>query len=207
MSDIFELFRKIGGGKTSAPITHIVCGLGNPGKEYEYTRHNMGFIAIDRIAEEAGVRIDRARFHALTAEADVGGIRVLLMKPETYMNNSGIAVAEAMRFYKIAPENVIILCDDISFPPGQIRIRKKGSAGGHNGLKSLIEMMGSSDFLRVKIGVGQKPSPDYDLVEWVLGRFHQKDKEAVALAAQSTAAAVGMILKGETDLAMSKYSK
>ena len=207
MSDIFELFRKIGGGQTSAPITHIVCGLGNPGKEYEYTRHNMGFIAIDRIAEEAGVRIDRARFHALTAEADVGGIRVLLMKPETYMNNSGIAVAEAMRFYKIAPENVIILCDDISFPPGQIRIRKKGSAGGHNGLKSLIEMMGSSDFLRVKIGVGQKPSPDYDLVEWVLGRFHQKDKEAVALAAQSTAAAVGMILKGETDLAMSKYSK
>ncbi len=207
MSDIFELFRKIGGEKPSAPITHIVCGLGNPGKEYEHTRHNMGFIAIDRIAEKAGVRIDRARFHALTAETDISGIRVLLMKPETYMNSSGVAVAEAMRFYKISPENVIILCDDISFPPGRIRIRKKGSAGGHNGLKSLIEMMGSSDFLRIKIGVGQKPSPDYDLVEWVLGRFHQKDKEAVSLAAESTAAAVEMILKGETDLAMSKYSK
>lgn len=207
MSNIFDLFRKIGEETPKTPITHIVCGLGNPGKEYEYTRHNMGFIAIDRIAELAGVRIDRARFHALTAEATVGGVRVLLMKPETYMNHSGVALSEAMRFYKIPPEGVIVLCDDISFEPGHIRIRKKGSAGGHNGLKSLIEMTGSSDFMRIRIGVGQKPSPDYDLVDWVLGRFPVKDKDAVALSAENTAEAVRMMLEGKTDLAMSKYSK
>lgn len=207
MSNIFDLFRKIGEEKPKTPITHIVCGLGNPGKEYEYTRHNMGFIAIDRIAEKAGVKIERARFHALTAEAEIGGVRVLLMKPDTFMNNSGVALAEAMHFYKILPESVIVLCDDVSFAPGHIRIRKKGSAGGHNGLKSLIEMTGSSDFMRVRIGVGQKPSPDYDLADWVLARFPVADKEAVALAAENTADAVGMMLEGKTDLAMSKYSK
>lgn len=207
MSNIFDLFRKIGEETPKTPITHIVCGLGNPGKEYEYTRHNMGFIAIDRIAEEAGTRIDRARFHALTAEATVGGVRVLLMKPETFMNNSGVALSEAMRFYKIPPESVIVLCDDISFAPGHIRIRKKGSAGGHNGLKSLIEMTGSSDFMRVRIGVGQKPSPDYDLVDWVLGRFPAAERDTVVLAAKNTADAVRMMLEGKTDLAMSKYSK
>ena len=207
MSNIFDLFRKIGEEAPKTPITHIVCGLGNPGKEYEYTRHNMGFIAIDRIAEEAGVRIDRARFHALTAETTVGGVRVLLMKPETFMNNSGVAVAEAASFYKIPPERVLVLHDEISFDPGLLRIRRKGSAGGHNGLKSIIEHLGSEDFPRVKIGVGKKPSPEYDLADWVLGRLPEADAAKIAERHADIDAAARLIISGKIDDAMQKFSK
>ena len=168
MSNIFDLFKQIEKKSDTQPVTYIVAGLGNIGKQYEKTRHNAGFMAIDALAEKCGVRIDRVKFHALVAEANFGGVRVLLMKPTTYMNNSGVAISEAAAFYKIAPENVIVLHDEISFDVGVIRIRRKGSAGGHNGLKSIIAHLSSDAFPRIKIGVGKKPSPDYDLVDFVL---------------------------------------
>ena len=205
--NIFDLFKKIETKSSTAPITHIVCGLGNPGSEYEKTRHNAGFLAIDYIADRCSVRIDRVKFHALVAEANIGGVRVLLMKPTTFMNNSGQAIAEAATFYKISPENVIVLHDEISFAPGQNRIRRKGSAGGHNGLKSIIASLSSDAFPRIKIGVGQKPSPDYDLVSWVLGKFPKQDMELMCEKFPDISASVELILNGKIDEAMNKYSK
>ena len=207
MTDIFSLFKKIENSSSSAPITHIIAGLGNPGKEYEKTRHNAGFLAIDYIAEKLGVKIDRLKFRALTKEASIGGVRVLLMKPETFMNNSGEAIGAAASFYKIPPENVIVLHDEISFNPGIIRIRRKGSAGGHNGLKSIIASLGSDAFPRIKIGVGQKPTPDYDLVNWVLGKFSSSDIEKLSEVYPNIYSATELMLVGKIDDAMCKYSK
>lgn len=207
MANIFDLFKKIETKETSAPITHIVAGLGNVGKEYEKTRHNAGFMAIDALAAKCGVRIDRVKFHALTAEASVGGVRVLLMKPTTYMNNSGIAISEAAAFYKIAPENVIVLHDEISFDAGVMRIRRKGSAGGHNGLKSIIAHLGSDAFPRIKIGVGKKPSPEYDLVDFVLGKFSAEDLAKLSEENDSIIASVELMLAGKIEEAMNRYSK
>lgn len=209
MADIFELFKKIGSSapERTTPPTAIVVGLGNPGAEYRDTRHNAGFFAVDHIAKEAGAAIDRARFHALVGEATVGGARVLLMKPETFMNSSGIAIAEAATFYKIPAERVIVLCDDISFAPGVIRIRRRGSAGGHNGLKSIIASLGSQDFPRVKIGVGEKPSPEYPLVDWVLGRFGKAERAALDARLADVGTAVEMMLRGETEAAMNRFSR
>lgn len=207
MANIFDLFKKIETGASSLLITHIVVGLGNVGKEYEKTRHNAGFMAIDALAEKCGVRIDRAKFHALTAEATIAGVRVLLMKPTTYMNNSGVAISEAAAFYKIAPENVIVLHDEISFDAGVMRIRRKGSAGGHNGLKSIIAHLGSDAFPRIKIGVGKKPSPEYDLVDFVLGKFSQDDLAKLAAENDSVIASVELMLTGKIEEAMNKYSK
>lgn len=206
MSNIFDLFKKIE-SKESGPITHIVVGLGNPGSEYEKTRHNAGFIAIDYIADACGVKIDKLKFRALVAEAQIGGVRVLLMKPQTFMNSSGEAIAAAASFYKIPAENVIVLHDEISFEPGKIRIRRKGSAGGHNGLKSIIAQLSSDAFPRIKIGVGQKPSPDYDLINWVLGRFSQADLAAIGEELPNISSAVELMLLGKIDDAMNKYSK
>ena len=208
MANIFDLFKKIEGARDSkAKITYIIAGLGNPGAKYEKTRHNAGFMAIDYIAERLGVRIDKAKFHALTAEAELCGVGVLLMKPETFMNNSGIAIGEAARFYKIPAENVLVLHDEISFDVGIMRIRRKGSAGGHNGLKSIIEHLGSDAFPRIKIGVGKKPSPDYDLVDFVLGKFSPDDLSALAAEHESVYSASGLILSGKIEEAMNKYSK
>ena len=207
MANIFDLFKKIESTGSSLPITHIVVGLGNVGKEYEKTRHNAGFMAIDALAEKCGVRIDRVKFHALVAEANFGGVRVLLMKPTTSMNNSGVAISEAAAFYKIAPENVIVLHDEISFDVGVMRIRRKGSAGGHNGLKSIIAHLGSDAFPRIKIGVGKKPSPEYDLVDFVLGRFSQEDLAKLAEENSSIISAVELMLSGGIEEAMNKYSK
>ena len=207
MANIFDLFKKIEQPKSTAPISAIVVGLGNPGAEYERTRHNVGFLAVDFIAERLGVKIDRVKFHALVAEVTVGECRVLLMKPTTYMNNSGVAVGEAAAFYKIPPERVILLHDEISFESGKIRLRRKGSAGGHNELKSIIEHIGSDAFPRVKIGVGQKPSPDYDLAAWVLGKMPEADRDSVASRFADIDASVRLILDGKIDDAMQKYSK
>ena len=208
MSDIFDLFKKIEAShKPKAPITHIVAGLGNIGKTYERTRHNAGFLAIDYIAEKCGVKIDRVKFHATTAEATIGGTGVLLMKPTTLMNNSGVAIAEAAAFYKIPPENVIVLHDEISFDPGIIRIRRKGSAGGHNGLKSIIAHIGSQDFPRIKIGVGKKPSPEYDLADFVLGKFPEDDLKKLADRYPHISDVTELIIKGDIETAMQKYSK
>lgn len=206
MSNIFDLFKKIEQPKSTSPVSAIVVGLGNPGGEYERTRHNVGFVAIDYIADKLGVKIDRVKFHALCAEATVGERRVILMKPTTYMNNSGVAVAEAASFYKIAPENIVVLHDEISFEPGKMRLRRKGSAGGHNGLKSIIAHIGSDNFPRVKIGVGQKPSPDYDLANWVLGKLPEPDRESFLKLLPDIDASVRLILSGEIDEAMKRYS-
>lgn len=207
MANIFDLFRQIEKKEERSPLTHIVVGLGNPGAEYEKTRHNAGFLSIDHIAKKCGVRIDRVKFHALVCEANLGGARVLLMKPTTFMNNSGLAIAEAAAFYKIPCENIIVLHDEISFSAGLFRIRRKGSAGGHNGLKSIIAQLGSDAFPRIKIGVGQKPSPDYDLVDWVLGKFPSDDMAALESRFDDIYASVELILGGKIDEAMNKYSK
>ena len=206
--DIFDLFKKIESKKSdaSAPIEFLIAGLGNPGKEYERTRHNVGFVAIDAIAEKAGVKIDRAKFRALIAEVSIGGRRGLLMKPQTFMNLSGAAIAEAASFYKIPPERVLVLVDDISLSPGQVRIRRKGSAGGHNGLKSIIAELGSQEFPRIKLGVGQKPSPDYDLADWVLGKMPESDYKAFHDSLTDVAAAAELCVKGEIDAAMCRFS-
>ena len=207
MSNIFDLFKKIETKADTTPVSFIIAGLGNPGAQYEKTRHNVGFVAIDYIAEKLGVHIDRAKFHSLVAEAKIGNARVLLMKPQTYMNNSGVAIGEAAAFYKITPDRVLILHDEISFEPGMVRIRRKGSAGGHNGLKSIIAHLASEDFPRVKIGVGKKPTPDYDLADWVLGKLPKDHSDAIAARHDDILDASRLIADGKIDDAMQKYSK
>ena len=207
MSNIFDLFKKIEKKTDSTPVSVIIAGLGNPGAQYEKTRHNVGFVAIDYIAEKLGARIDRAKFHALTAEVRIGEVRVLLMKPQTYMNNSGVSIGEAAAFYKIPPERVLILHDEISFEPGILRIRRKGSAGGHNGLKSIIAHLASEEFPRVKIGVGKKPSPEYDLADWVLGKLPKDHSDLIDAKCEDIFGAARLIAEGKIDDAMQRYSK
>lgn len=207
MSNIFDLFKKIETKPDSSPVSFLIVGLGNIGKQYERTRHNAGFLAVDYIAESLGVKIDRVKFHATVGEVTVGGVRALLMKPTTLMNNSGVAVGEAAAFYKIPPERVLILHDEISFDPGILRIRRKGSAGGHNGLKSIIAHLSSDEFPRIKIGVGKKPSPEYDLVDFVLGKFPDADLKAISDRFPDIEDAVAEIARGNIDAAMNKYSK
>ena len=207
MANIFDLFKKIENTPSSAPITHIIVGLGNVGSEYVKTRHNIGFMAIDYIAQKLGIKIDRVKFNAYTAEGTLGTKRVLFMKPTTLMNRSGVAIGEAAAFYKIAPENIIVLCDEISFEPGLFRIRRKGSAGGHNGLKSVIERLGSQDFPRIKIGVGQKPSPDYDLASWVLGKFSDEALAAAKSRFEDIYSACELMLIDKCEEAMNRFSK
>ena len=206
MANIFDLFKKIENTSPTAPITHIVVGLGNIGEQYERTRHNVGFASLDRIARTVGAKVDRVKFHAYVGECRIGENRVLLMKPTTLMNRSGLAVGEAAAFYKIPAERIIVLHDEISFAPGLMRIRRKGSAGGHNGLKSLIEAVGDG-FPRIKIGVGQKPSPDYDLADWVLGKMPRSDIEAFEARLDDIYDAVRLTVLGNIDEAMQKYSK
>ena len=206
MSNIFDLFKKIEKKEDTSPVNFIVAGLGNPGREYESTRHNVGFLAVDYIAAAYGTKIDRAKFHALVGEGKIGDKRVLFMKPQTYMNNSGVAISEAASFYKIPAENIIILHDEISFEPGLFRIRRKGSAGGHNGLKSIISYVGE-DFPRIKIGVGKKPTPEYDLAAWVLGKLPKEHTDSITARFSDMKNTVELIVGGDIDGAMSKYSK
>lgn len=207
MSNIFDLFKKIEKTEPTMPVSAIVVGLGNPGAKYERTRHNAGFIAIDYIAEKHGARIDRAKFSSLVGECVIGGSRVLLMKPQTFMNLSGVAVGEAAAFYKIPADRVIVLHDEISFDPGVIRLRRKGSAGGHNGLKNIIERLGSDGFPRVKIGVGKKPTPEYDLVDWVLGKLTDEGMAALTARLADIDSSVELMLDGKIDDAMCRFSK
>ena len=184
----------------------LVVGLGNPGDKYENTRHNVGFLTVDELAERARVPVQRLKHRALTNTVELGGARVLLMKPVTYMNLSGEAVGEAARFYKIPPERVLVISDDVSLPIGKLRIRKGGSAGGHNGLKSIIQHLGTDQFPRVKIGVGEKPHPDYDLADWVLGRPQGEDKKAIDGAVKRAADAVECILSQGLERGMGKFN-
>lgn len=196
---MFEMFRR------GAP-QYLIVGLGNPGPKYEATRHNAGFQAIDAIAGKAGVSVKQIKFHALVGEAELGGQKCLLMKPQTFMNESGIAVQAAASYYKIPPERVVVLFDDISLKPGATRIRRKGSDGGHNGIKSIIAHLDSEQFPRVKIGVGAKPHPDYDLAAWVLSRFTPEEQKLIGEACARTAEAVDLIVAGRTDEAMNRYN-
>ncbi len=165
--------------KKESNIDFLVVGLGNPTLKYEKTRHNVGFMALDFIAKKYDFKIDRVKFNSLTADVTIEGKRCFFIKPNTYMNNSGIAVAQCAKFYKIPIENIIIIFDDISLPVGKLRTRKNGSAGGHNGIKSIIEHLSSEGFPRIKIGVGQKPHKDYDLANWVLSSFDEMDNKII----------------------------
>ena len=191
----------------SSPCEYLVVGLGNPGSQYEATRHNVGFRAVDALAKEAGVKIDRAKFQALTAQATVGGVRVLLMKPQTYTNLSGVAVKQAADFYKVPPERVLVLFDDIDLDVGRLRIRRHGSAGGHNGNKPIISSLGSQEFPRIKIGVGAKPHPDYDLADWVLSRFTLAEQKLLDPAIEHAAEAVPVIFTQGIERASSQFNR
>lgn len=190
----------------STSYDYIIAGLGNPGAKYEMTRHNAGFLSMDLLAIEEGFDIKKLKHHALVCDAQINGKRCLIMKPQTMMNNSGEAVGEAAKFYKIPPERVIIVFDDISLDVGQTRIRRKGSAGGHNGIKSIIAHLGSENFPRVKVGVGKKPNPEYDLVSWVLGRFPKEQEADLKSALENSTKAVRLIVNDEIDRAMNLYN-
>ena len=183
----------------------LVC-LGNPGDQYENTRHNVGFQVADEIGERTGKPIQRLKFRALTNVLDYGGARVLVMKPVTFMNLSGEAVREAAQFYHIPPERILVVSDDVSLPVGRLRLRRNGSAGGHNGLRSVIGQIRSDQFPRVKIGVGEKPHPDYDLADWVLGKFQGEDKKAIDGAVKRAADAVECIFSRGLEQAMNRFN-
>lgn len=192
--------------KPSGPVDWIVVFLGNPGTKYDKTRHNAGFMTADKCEKATGARITRVRFRALTDQTRVGEETVLLMKPQTYMNLSGEAVGEAAKFYKVPPERVLVVSDDVSLPTGKLRIRAKGSAGGHNGLKSIIQHLGTDAFPRVKIGVGAPPHPDYDMADWVLGRFTGKDAQDMDAACARAWEAVETVITQGTEKAMSQFN-
>ena len=190
----------------SGPPEFIIAGLGNPGKKYEFTRHNAGFIFADMLAEKCGEKINKIQFKSVTGMIDLGGHRCLLMKPQTFMNNSGEAVRDAAKFYKIPPENVIIVFDDISRPCGKMRIRRKGSDGGHNGMKSIIYLTGSDKYPRIKLGIGEKPHPAYELADWVLSTFKKDELKALAEACEKACDAAELMVQGNIDKAMSNFN-
>lgn len=187
-------------------IEYLIVGLGNPGKKYEMTRHNAGFLAVDLLAKEEGFEIKRLKFHSLIADEMIAGKRCLIMKPQTMMNNSGEAIYEAASYYNIPDENIIVIYDDISLDVGKTRIRRKGSAGGHNGIKSIISCLGSEDFPRVKVGVGKKPNARYDLVDWVLGEFPKDLTDDLNSALKNSIEAAKLIVNNEVDKAMNLYN-
>lgn len=205
MSNIFDIFKKIekeNNDRAQAPITHLVVGLGNPGDKYFYTRHNAGFLAMDYISQRCGATVNRSKFKSLVGEATIAGKRVLLMKPQTFMNLSGEAVVEAAKFYKISIENIVVLSDDVNLDVGRMRVRKSGSDGGQKGLRSIINMMGSDNFPRIRFGVGKKPHPDYDMADWVLGSFSESDKKALFDCFSVAYDGLEKILCGDVDGAM-----
>ena len=194
-------------GSRRGAVDFVIVGLGNPGPKYACTRHNAGVRALTALAERLGVTLTRARFHALTAEAELGGRHCLLLFPQTYMNESGVAVAEALRFYKLKLSQLLVLSDDISLPVGTVRVRRKGSDGGQKGLRSIISHVDSEEFARVNIGVGQKPHQEMDLADWVLSRFTAAEEQALAPALEAAAGAAELIAAGEIDQAMNRYSR
>ena len=189
-----------------AGISWLVVFLGNPGPKYSGTRHNAGFLTADAAEKRFGVSINRSRFKALTASCEINGEKVLFMKPQTYMNLSGEAVGQAAAFYHLPADHVLVISDEMSLPVGKIRIRPKGSAGGHNGLKSIISSLGTDEFPRIRLGVGAPPLPDYDVKDWVLSVFRDQDAEAIAHAAEQAAEAVETYIKFGSEKAMNKYN-
>ena len=201
-----EVIMFFGKNRSSGGVEWLLVCLGNPGDPYENTRHNVGFQVADEIAARKDVPVQRLKFRALTNTVELGGAKVLLMKPVTYMNLSGEAAREAAAFYKVPPERVLVVSDDVALPPGRLRIRKGGSAGGHNGLKNLIQHLGTDQFPRVRVGVGEKPHPDYDMADWVLGKLQGEDKKAVDAAVKRAADAVECLIREGPDRAMSRYN-
>ena len=195
------LFQRDSGG-----AAWLIVGLGNPGEKYENTRHNVGFQVIDELAERQGRPVQRLKFKALTGLLTIGGEKALVMKPVTYMNLSGEAVRPAADFYKLPPERILVISDDVALAAGRLRIRAKGSAGGHNGLKSIIQHLGTDQFPRIRVGVGEKPHPDYDLADWVLGRPQGEDKKAIDAAVKRAADAVECILTQGLERGMGKFN-
>ena len=183
----------------------IVC-LGNPGEKYTFTRHNAGFLTADYISQKENISINKLKFKALCGEMKIGNTRALIMKPQTFMNLSGEAVSAAASFYKIPPEKVLVVFDDVELDVGKMRIRRNGSAGGHNGIKSIILNLNSDNFPRVKIGVGKKPSPEYDLANWVLGKIPKADQKALYEVIEKSADAVKLIVEGDISGAMNKFN-
>ncbi len=190
----------------STSVEYIIVGLGNPEKKYENTRHNAGFMMIDYIASKSNIKINRIKFKSVVGEGTINGTKVLLMKPSTYMNNSGEAVIQAMNFYKIPAENVIILLDDINLDVGKMRIRSKGSDGGQNGMKNIIYLSGKDTFPRIKIGIGKKPHPDYDLAAWVLSKFTNNELTTLETIAENSLNAVTLMIEGNNQKAMNLYN-
>ena len=198
------MFFKRSKGIAPGPIEFLIVGLGNPGKNYEFTRHNAGFLTLDHIASELDTEINNLKNNALVAAVVINNHRCLLVKPQTFMNNSGTAVRDIAKFYKIPPEKIVVIFDDISLPCGKLRIRRKGTDGGHNGIKSIIYHLNSDQFPRIKIGVGAKPNPEYDLADWVLSKFGKDDTEQLKAAITKATEVLPFILDGEIDKAMNK---
>ena len=209
MADIFELFKKISSENTVSrePISYIVVGLGNPGVQYLHTRHNAGFLALDHICKKYGANINKSSNKGLVGEATIAGKRVLLVKPQTFMNLSGECVRPLLDFYKISADNLIVIYDDISLPVGRLRVRRDGSAGGHNGIKSLIEHLGTQSFPRIKVGVGEKPHHDYDLASWVLSEFSDNDLKTLEATFPTVCEGLEKILTASIDDAMQICNK
>ena len=192
--------------KKSTGVSWLVVGLGNLGDKYEHTRHNVGFDVLDTVADKLGIPVQRLKYKALTNTAELGGEKVLLMKPTTFMNLSGEAVEQAAAFYQIPPEHIIIISDEVALPPGKLRIRASGSAGGHNGLKNIIAHLHSDQFPRIRVGVGQKPHPDYDMADWVLGRPQGDDRKAIDEAIDRAAQAVEILIHDGPQKAMNQFN-
>lgn len=203
---IFDLFKQVESAAPAGPPEYLIVGLGNPGLEYAQTRHNAGFMTLDLLAEREHTEIKRMKFKSLCGDAVIAGKRCLLMKPTTYMNNSGQAVAEAMQFYKLPIDHIIVVYDDISLEPSRLRIRRKGSDGGHNGIKSIIYLTGEDTFPRIKLGVGKKPRPDYNLADWVLSRFTKEELEQLHIAAEHACESIALMVNGKIDEAMNRYN-
>lgn len=184
----------------------LVVGLGNPGKKYEYSRHNVGYRALDELADKHSIRVLRARFSGLCGSGRISGASVALLKPTTYMNLSGQSVAAAAKYYKLPPERILVLCDDVSLEPGHIRIREKGSCGGHNGLRNIIDYLDSENFPRVKIGVGERASREQDLADWVLSMPSSADRKRIESRSGDICAAIELIVGGNLTLAQSRYN-
>ena len=188
------------------PVSWIAVFLGNPGTRYENTRHNIGYMVADAVEKIANVKINRLKYNSLTALATLGGQQVLLMKPQTYMNLSGDAVRQAMRFYKVPLSNIVVVSDDVSMPAGKLRIRRRGSSGGHNGLKDIIAKCGGEDFPRIKVGVGEPPHKDYDMADWVLSKLTGEDAKLIAEAAGHAALAFETIITSGVEQAMAMHN-
>ena len=193
-------------GTKSAAVDWLVVGLGNPGAKYEHTRHNMGFLTVDLLAEQAGVKLNKVKFKSAYNILSFAGAKCLVMKPQTYMNLSGEAVREAVQFYKIPADRVLVIYDDVSLPVGKLRIRKSGSAGGHNGLKNIIQHLGTDGFPRIKVGVGMPEHPDHEMIDWVIGKPQGEEAKLLRATLDRAAEAALCLIEDGPDTAMNRFN-